>query len=222
MQGLWLSANPPGLVAFPGEVLFFPWSPGQRVAGNQVCPRGAGVQLKGKRLGHSTKYGFTSGPHIGPSTGHQELEFPVLPPPPLPAPPVCLSSRPSCHSLLLCSVSFKENSCRSQGDGQTLRPSLAHSILTAVLDRAGRPRGLCQSHPQPEKEVMPGPSKTGQGRPRWALGGVSSASAHRHLAVNPVLESEPGQGRVAQQDAGSHASPISQASLRCKLDGTQR
>lgn len=187
---MWLSANPPGLVAFPGKVLVFPRSPGQRVTGNQLCPRGAGVQPEGKRLGHSTKYGFTSGPRIGPSTGHQELEFPVLP---TAHPPVCLSSCPSCHSLLFCSISFKENSCRSQGDGQTLRPSLAHSILTAILDRAGRPRGLCQSHPQPEKEVVPEPSRTGQGRPRWALGGgISSASAHRHLALNPVLES--GQG----------------------------
>lgn len=56
--------------------------------------------------------------------------FPILPSHPASLPAVS-SSAPSC---------FKENSYRSQGDGQTLRPSLAHSHPDSHPGQGGTPQ----------------------------------------------------------------------------------
>lgn len=88
--------------------------PGQGVAGNQVSPLEVGVEPKMKALGHSTRCGFTGGqPHHWPQ--HEAPRTCLR----HARPPVCLSACLPCPQPPARLSGFKENSCTSQGDGQT-------------------------------------------------------------------------------------------------------
>lgn len=173
------------------------------------------MQPKTKALGHSTKCGFTSDQqrhwpqHQAPRTC-----FRHAPASPTAHPPVCPSSLPaaSCSA-----VWFQGKFLQEPGRWSDTGPAWPRAVRTAVPDRADAPVGLCQSRPQLEKRLIPGPPKAGHGHPRWAVGGL------RCPRPQPS-RFEPRSGQRAQVRARCLAgrrgprAPMSQVPLSCGLD----
>lgn len=111
------ACKPTRVAAVPGEGLSSPLFPGQSVAGAGCRPRRSVWALQ----------------HVWLYQGRQRGTRPRAPGTCRPCAPSSPTARPACQPVSLptgsCSAPsrFKENSSGSQGDGQTHRPSLAHS-----------------------------------------------------------------------------------------------
>lgn len=154
------ACKPTRVAAVPGEGLSSPRFPGQSVAGAGCRPRRSVWALQ-----HVWLY---QGRQRGTGPEHQELVDPVPPAPPLPSPLVSLFPCPQAPALLRL-VSRKVPA----GAREMVRhtgPAWPTAILTAARAQAGCPRRTVLSLPQLEKWLTPGPSRTGQGHPQWAVG----------------------------------------------------